>query len=160
MKPLNNTYIQEKLSINKDTKIEKPTEEQIILKKIYRALVKIFNDKLTMCTDYQGDPEKGRYYEINPETLGIGRGNPNAPKRAINYLKKIDGIEVKENNGLLSSSTVCGKGNVWIKFIFSPNGRIFNGIKVSKYFYDSEVFPHDQSNVNQRGWNRWVGKAW
>ena len=159
MKTLDNTYIQEKLSINKDTKIEKLTKEQIILRKLSRALVRIFNENLTMCTDYQGDPEKGRYYEINPETLGIGRGNNKAASRAINYFKKVEGIEVKSNNGILSSSTTCGKGEVWIRFVFSSYG-VFNGIKVSKYFYDSKVFPYDQSNVAQRGWNRWAGKAW
>jgi len=159
MKNLDNTYIQEKLSINKDTKIDKPTKEQIVLRKLTRALVKVFNPDLTMCTDYQGDKEKGKYYEINPETLGIGRGNSKAARRAINYFKKVEGIEVKDVNGLLSSSTVCGKGEVWIRFVFSSTG-IFNGIKVSKYFYDSKVFPYDQSNVSQRGWNRWAGKAW
>lgn len=144
------SYITEKFKISKDSVY---TEDSRIINKLARVLKKFFGDDITMCKDYQGDKDKESswFYELNPESMIIGGiGNPNKAKRFIQYCKKIDDIEVKD----LPGGVRIGTPTIWVKVLVGYN---FKGIRVSKTFYDSEIFPYDQSNVTSRGWRRWQG---
>lgn len=168
MKKINN-YILEKLHISKDYEAiqdkkkflsEATLSDEQCLNKIIKALTTIYNDKLTVCEDYQGDKDTGKFFEINPETLGGGRGNGYNAEKLVRYCKKIEGMCVKDVSGLLSSSTYIGNPSVWIKIIWGGAEHSMKGIQISSTMYYSDVFPKDQSNVAKRGWNRWAGKAW
>ena len=153
-------YINEKLHLDKDTNVSVATAEEDLIKKLKKALVTIYNDKLTMSTDWTGS-QKDKFYEINPETLGVNPGDTTKVNRLINYCKKIDGIISRYTEGLLNMA-VTYLGNeektVWLKIIWK-RGKL-SGIRVSKLFYDSDVFPKDQSNVSRRSDRRLDGKYW
>ena len=166
-------YIFEKLRINQSDSDAKKTEDnledKIIMRKLVRVLTKFYNKDLTVCKDFQGDPDKESnwFYEFNPETLRVGTGNGYSAEKLVKYCKKIEEFKVIEKNNipLVYDNTTIGNDRIWIRIVWSNGrrtqyGRGMKSLRLSKKFYEEGPYKKDQSKVAERGWRRWQGQSW
>ena len=127
-------------------------KSKIVPEKLAYVIKKFFGDSVALCKDHQGSHE---WYEINPSTVTVQDGR-NLYARMINYCKKVDGLEVKQDT-LPSFGTVkgyrIGDDTYWIYLNTVKYGS--KSIRVSKEFYECGVLPQDQKGVTQRGWSDW-----
>lgn len=127
-------------------------KKKIVPEKLAYVIKKFFGNEVALCRDHQGNRE---WYEINPSTMTIDSWR-NLYTRIINYCKKVDGLEIKQDT-LPSFGTVkgyrIGDDTYWMYLNTVKYGE--RRIHVSKEFYDSMALPQDQKGVTQRGWDEW-----
>jgi len=130
-----------------DNNIKKKTVPELLA----YVLKKFFGDDIALCSDHQGSHV---WYELNPETMDI-KDVKNLNDRIVNYCKKIDGLDVKEDKIPLfthPNAYVIGNDDYWM---IVTSDKKFRNIRVSEKFYNLELLPHDQSGVTKRGWTQW-----
>lgn len=131
------------------------TKTKTVPEKLAYVLKKFFGPDVALCGDHQGSL---KWYEVNPSTMRV-TPSVSLNTRIINYYKKIDGLEIKQDTlpgfGTTKGYKI-GDDNYWIYISMVKYGE--RKIKVSKEFYDSMALPHNQKGVVERGWNEW--KVW
>ena len=130
-----------------DNNIKKKTAPELLA----YVLKKFFGDGISLCSDHQGSHV---WYELNPETMDI-KDVKNLNDRIVNYCKKIDGLDVKEDKIPLFTQPIAyiiGNDDYWMRV---RSDKKFENIHVSEKFYNLELLPHDQSGVTKRGWTQW-----
>ena len=131
-----------------DDNIRKKT----VPEKLAYVLKKFFGKDVALCEDHQGSL---KWYELNPSTMQV-TPSISLNTRIVNYYKKVDGLEVKQDtlSGLgVTKGYKIGDDDYWI--YISVTKYLERRIKVSKEFYDSMALPHDQKGVVERGWREW-----
>ena len=127
-------------------------KNKIVPEKLAYVIKKFFGDGVALCKDHQGSYE---WYEVNPSTMNI-KDIKHLNTRILNYCKKIDGLNIKEDKIPLFNSPIAyyiGDDDYWIALKVA--GKYFKGIRVSKKFYECGALPKDQKGVTQRGWDEW-----
>ena len=127
-------------------------KNKIVPEKIAYVLKKFFGKDIALCKDHHGSYE---WYEVNPFTMNYTL-NSYLITRIINYCKKVDGLEVKQDYSpefAITKGYKIGDDDYWIYINALKYGE--KKIKVSKEFYDSMALPRDQKGVTKRGWEEW-----
>lgn len=131
-----------------DDNIRKKT----VPEKLAYVLKKFFGKDVALCEDHQGSL---KWYEVNPSTMQV-TPSISLNARIINYFKKVDGLEIKQDILPTFETTKgykIGDDDYWVYISMVKYGE--RKIKVSKEFYDSMALPHDQKGVVERGWKEW-----
>ena len=131
-----------------DDNIRKKT----VPEKLAYVLKKFFGKDVALCEDHQGST---KWYEVNPSTMQV-MPSVSLNTRIVNYFKKVDGLEIKQDilPGFgATKGYKIGDDDYWVYIIMVKYGE--RKIKVSKEFYDSMALPHDQKGVVERGWKEW-----
>ena len=127
-------------------------KKKLVPEKLAYVLKKFFGDDVALCEDHQGST---KWYEVNPFTMNVNNGR-GLYARFINYCKKVDGLEVKQDTlpsfGTVKGYTI-GDDTYWIYLNVVKYGS--KKIYVSKEFYESGILRHDQKGIAERGWRDW-----
>jgi hypothetical protein len=154
--PLNRIIGYSKYTMKPKSLVESLFDDNVkkksVPEKLAYVLKKFFGDDVALCEDHQGST---KWYEVNPSTMQV---TPSASlnTRIINYFKKVDGLEIKQDvlPGFgTTKGYKIGDDDYWIYISMVKYGE--RKIKVSKEFYDSMALPHDQKGVVERGWKEW-----
>ena len=154
--PLNRIIGYSKYTMKPKTLTESLFDDNIrkktVPEKLAYVLKKFFGKDVSLCEDYQGSL---KWYEVNPSTMQV---TPSASlnTRIINYFKKVDGLEIKQDilPGVgTTKGYKIGDDDYWVYISIVKHGE--RKIKVSKEFYDSMALPHNQKGVVERGWREW-----
>ena len=127
-------------------------KSKTVPEKLAYVLKKFFGSDVALCEDHQGSL---KWYEVNPSTMRV-TPSISLNARMVNYYKKVDGLEIKQDilPGFgTTKGYKIGDDDYWIYISMVKYGE--RKIKVSKEFYDSMALPHDQKGVAQRGWVEW-----
>ena len=130
-------------------------KKKSVPEKLAYVLKKFFGSDIALCEDHQGST---KWYEVNPSTMRV-TPSVSLNTRIVNYYKKVDGLEVKQDT-LPGFGTTrgykIGNDDYWIYISVVKYGE--RKIKVSKEFYDSMALPQNQKGVAERGWKEWQGQ--
>ena len=154
--PLNRIIGYSKYNMKPKSLVESLFDDNIrkktVPEKLAYVLKKFFGKDVALCEDHQGST---KWYEVNPSTMQV-MPSVSLNTRIVNYFKKVDGLEIKQDilPGFgTTKGYKIGDDDYWVYIIMVKYGE--RKIKVSKEFYDSMALPHDQKGVVERGWKEW-----
>lgn len=136
----------------KESLFDDNIRKKTVPEKLAYVLKKFFGKDVALCEDHQGSL---KWYEVNPSTMQV-TPSISLNTRIVNYFKKVDGLEIKQDilSGFgTTKGYKIGDDIYWI--YISMTKYIERKIKVSKDFYECGILPRDQKGITQRGWEEW-----